>query len=268
MTVKERTRLIRNTTPNILEELFEMQNRICDLCEQPIQDIILAELEHSIPVSWFAKSDLSIKDAIKQANAPNNLRAAHYSCNGRKHDITRDEWFERGLNKTVGSPLIWSEGDLKIHQGRIIAKSRKGGKIGGKLGGPIGIRMMSREDHVRGGKNGRREDKVRAGLKAGKVSFEKKAGIHADGYDKSSGGRASAAVGHCARIAHLGGEKAVESGQILALARSGLGQHYRWHIKRNIFKPDCTFCVESKGTAYEGNHSLCIGHGNNGVDSR
>ena len=35
MTLKQRRAFIRKVTPDCLEELFEMQNRMCDLCEQP-----------------------------------------------------------------------------------------------------------------------------------------------------------------------------------------------------------------------------------------
>jgi hypothetical protein len=119
--IRERARLIRLTTPNILEELFEMSNRKCDLCGFFIQDLTLAELEHSTPVIHFARNlDLSIEDAIQQANHPSNLRVVHYGCNSSKGGrMTREEWFARGLDKKIGEPKIFTEDELLLFKFRL-----------------------------------------------------------------------------------------------------------------------------------------------------
>ncbi len=110
--VRQRSQFIRKRKPNLLEEHFEMQNRICDLCGHPIQDLILAVLDHSTPVIHFARGPLPTAEAARQANDPTNLRAVHFSCNGSKGDLSRREWFERGLNKKMGEPRIWTDGEL------------------------------------------------------------------------------------------------------------------------------------------------------------
>src|SRR5260370_23571720 len=107
--VRERSQRIRAATPNVLGELYEMQNRRCDLCGEPIQDLIVAALDHSTPVIIYARGPLSIEDAVAQANVPANLRAAHASCNSAKNGRTREEWFALGLDKKVGKPRVWTE---------------------------------------------------------------------------------------------------------------------------------------------------------------
>lgn len=125
-TIQQRARLIRSATPDILESLYEMQNRICDLCGHPIQDLMLAALDHSVPVIFFAKSDLPINDAIAQANDPQNLRSAHAVCNNTKRHRTREEWFALGLDKAVSQPRFYTEGELLELQFRLGA----GGRVG------------------------------------------------------------------------------------------------------------------------------------------
>jgi len=130
--IKERARLIRNATPNgdMLENLFEMQNRICDLCGHPIQDLICAALDHSTPVIRFARSDMPIAKAIRWCNDPKNLRVAHHSCNIAKLEFTREEWFAQGLNNR-GAPRFLTDGELLLFQFQLGA----GGRIGGRIGG-------------------------------------------------------------------------------------------------------------------------------------
>jgi hypothetical protein len=127
--VCERRRLIRNATPNILEELFEMQKRLCDLCEQPIQDLILAELDHSVPVAVFARGPLNIDEAVRLCKDPSNLRCAHALCNRVKHDMTREQWYAEGRDKTVGTPKVWTAAKLQELRFRLGAGGRVSGKI-------------------------------------------------------------------------------------------------------------------------------------------
>jgi hypothetical protein len=102
-TTEERAQRIRDTTPNILRKCFEAQGHLCDLCGQEICDVSEAELDHSTPVIWFARSPLSDEEAVRQANDLQNLRAAHASCNQSKKQRTRKEWFERNPNKCPGN---------------------------------------------------------------------------------------------------------------------------------------------------------------------
>jgi hypothetical protein len=84
MSVVQRTALIRLRTPDILKISLEEQRWLCDLCGHRIQDIILAALDHSIPVINFARGPLPIEQAVEVANAPSNLRAAHRAFNHAK----------------------------------------------------------------------------------------------------------------------------------------------------------------------------------------
>jgi hypothetical protein len=128
LTIQQRAKLIRAATPNgdTLENLFEMQNRICDLCGQPIQDLILAALDHSTPVIHFARSTMPIEDAIAQASDPKNLRCAHSSCNSAKNGLTRGEWFRRGLNVRE-APRFLTDGQLLELQFRLGVGGRTAG---------------------------------------------------------------------------------------------------------------------------------------------
>jgi hypothetical protein len=127
LTIKQRVKLIRAATPNgdTLLRLYEMSNQNCDLCPFPIQDLMLAALDHSTPVIFFARSPMPIEDAIAQANDPKNLRCAHALCNSTKKDLTREEWFSRGLDKTVGQPRSYTDVELLELQFRLGAGGRK-----------------------------------------------------------------------------------------------------------------------------------------------
>lgn len=128
MNIKNRIQLIRQTTPNCLEELFEMSNRICDLCGQPIQDLCLAALDHSIPVIRYARcTDVSIEDAIRECNDLSNLRPTHSSCNAAKFSMTRDEWFSKGLNLRK-EPKFLSPEEISVLKFRVGAGGRAGGR--------------------------------------------------------------------------------------------------------------------------------------------
>jgi len=183
MIVKQRASAIRKATPDVLKELFEMQNRRCDLCGHPIQDLICAALDHSIPVIWFARSAMPIEQAIAEANAPKNLRCAHTSCNHHKHDKTREEWFAQGLNNR-NRPRLLTADDLLTLQFRLGAGGRIGGRnnshenhvragrLGGHISGPVNGRKMAESGHLarissRGGTATEREDKRQAGRLSG-----------------------------------------------------------------------------------------------------
>jgi hypothetical protein len=68
--IEQRADAIRAATPDVLPRLFEMQNQICDLCEHPMQDLIVATLEHSVPVIVFARGPLPIAKAERQCTVP------------------------------------------------------------------------------------------------------------------------------------------------------------------------------------------------------
>ncbi len=124
--IRERIRLIRNATPDCLESLYEMQNRRCDLCEHPIQDLVCAALDHSTPIVVFARSYMSIEEAIRQCNDLKNLRAAHFSCNSAKNGLTREEWFAQGPNDRA-MPRLLTEGQLRKLCNQLKKSGRKGG---------------------------------------------------------------------------------------------------------------------------------------------
>src|SRR5260370_36033164 len=128
-TIATRVALIRAATPAVLPQLFEMQNGVCDLCGEPIQDLVIAALDHSTPVILFARGPLAINVAISQCNAPANLRAAHAFCNKAKNGLTREEWYARGLDKTVGTPQEWTTEEIESFRERLA----KGGRIGGPI---------------------------------------------------------------------------------------------------------------------------------------
>lgn len=215
-----RVALIRNTTPDILEALFEMQNRVCDLCGRPIQALILAALDHSTPVIHFARSDMPIADAMAQANASKNLRCAHSSCNSRKHNKTREEWFARGLNEN-DQPRLFTNDELQGLRVRMSERGRKGGRVSGRQNAKSGhcARIAAaggRRNHElhpeqsiaigrRNVENGHM-DRIRA-LPQTREAMRRTGRVLGLRF-----GSVMAESGHCARIAHLGGRANAERG--------------------------------------------------------
>lgn len=202
MTIKERARLIRRATPACLAELFEMQNRICDLCGQPIQDLRCAALDHSTPVIRFARSDMPLEEAIQRASSPKNLRCAHYSCNEAKNALTREEWFTRGMNNRE-YPVPLTEGQLVELRFRRGAGGRAAGPIVGRRNVDSGLlaRICSEGGRAAGPAAGRRavesgqlarvsskEARRRGGLITGRKNVESG---HLDRI-RNAGGRATA----------------------------------------------------------------------------
>lgn len=100
-----RCRVIRLRQPDILSEMFEAQNHICDLCRYIIDNLLAASLDHSTPVILFARGPLVIEEAARRANLLSNLRAVHATCNSCKHDMPRAKWFSTGRNKEVEKPI-------------------------------------------------------------------------------------------------------------------------------------------------------------------
>lgn len=223
LTVAARSKLIRAATPNCLEELFEMSNRMCDLCNYPIQDLIVAALDHSTPVIHFARDlSLPIEEAVRQANDLKNLRPAHKHCNHVKHEMTREEWFAKGVDKKVGKPKMFTDAELLELQFRFAAGSRASGRMNAEK--KIGVCGRSPEKMSEGGRKASREDKACAGriggAKSGPVngpaSQEKGIGIFAPGMK---------------RIAGL------------------ISTHNHWHIKRGLVSSTCSLCQQQKVAA-------------------
>jgi len=186
MTIKQKIQFVRNAQPHCLETLFEMQNRLCDLCGQEIQDLVCATIDHSIPIIRFLH--LPLAEAVIQANALTNLRCAHSECNATKGTLSREEWFARGLNNSV--PCTYTPAELAVFQAWTMRRQKSRAAAGGRAAGPI---------------NGRK-------------NVELQRGIFAPGYDKSTGGRIggrtnAAKVGFLSRIGKLGGAATVKNHQ-------------------------------------------------------
>jgi 5-methylcytosine-specific restriction endonuclease McrA len=98
---KFRNIVLRHTTPDTLPNLISEQKNLCDLCGEPMYGD--AVLEHSVPISVFARGPLALEKAVKKCHDPANIRAAHRECNGAKHAKTREEWFARGLNVSAAN---------------------------------------------------------------------------------------------------------------------------------------------------------------------
>jgi hypothetical protein len=268
--IQKRAAVIRKATPNILEELFEMQNRICDLCGEWIQNLVLAELDHSISVMKFAKGPLSTKKATIQANDPSNLRAAHAFCNSSKHDMTRDDWFARDMDKKVGKPRVWTQEEIEEFRKRMSEDGRaKGGYTQGQKNIETGhIQALGR---VQGPKNVANLDKVRTyenTSKGGDIQGQRNVETgRAQELGNKFGpvqGQKNIDNGHWEKIRSKGqeaaGRKNVETGWAQELGRiwgkinamlpqsiegQNKGRHTRWHTNRGIINSDCPLCKKA-----------------------
>lgn len=171
MTIAQRAKFIRLATPNCLEELFEMQNRICDLCGYPIQDLVLASLEHSTPVNYFARNfELDIIEAIQKANSLSNLRAVHSSCNSKKGNKTREEWFFEKKNRDINCPRFYTLSELEDLRNKLSDIGRIGGRIAAETGQIKTIKTY--ESSLKGARNQKIEDKARGGVTQGLKNIE------------------------------------------------------------------------------------------------
>jgi hypothetical protein len=206
--IRYRSKHLRRSVPNILEFCYESQNRICDLCNKPIQDLVLAALDHSVPLIQFARDiSLSLKEAVSSCNDPKNLRAAHSFCNNSKKDRTREEWFDKNLDKTVGTIKILSDEEIEDLRLRV----GKGGRIRFKKHGDA----FTTEARSRGGKTSGSNNVLNGHL----ASIRTKE-------NQSKGGRRNVESGQLASIRTLEasirggrtqGRIAVESGQLASI---------------------------------------------------
>jgi hypothetical protein len=254
LSIQQRAKTIRKATPNgqTLENLFEMQNRICDLCGHPIQDLICAALDHSTPIIYFARLNVPIAEAAAQANDLKNLRCAHASCNHAKWTRTREEWFARGLNER-DKPQLMTESELITFRLRLGAGGRNGKKTdrvkqGRRLRDQrVGWFSRTPEQHSRDSKKGglraaasaktrgtglfsmTREQHVQNGQKVGRQNVKLRRGF----WKLTKAERRDL------------GQRAVDSG-LLARNRAQMhplsGTHARWHVRRGIPNPDCVLC--------------------------
>lgn len=271
LTVKERGLRIHAVVPKVLKQLYEQQNHKCDLCPYPIQDLIVAEMDHSIPVLHFARLPIPLEDAIRQANDLSNLKAVHAFCNSSKHRKTRTEWFAKKLNTKVPKPKILTDGQLLELQFRLGAA----GRLCVEKGIGIGAPGMS--------------------AKGGRAAVEQKRGVHAPDYDRvvhqekvlatmGPGGLSERArkrartlgpeglaAANRKRARTLGperlseimrkgkatmgpeGRKATARKIVAAMKKNGtaaISNHSRWHVARGIFDAHCKPCCESRGMRY------------------
>lgn len=256
--ITKRSKLIRSKIPaGCLESLYEMQNRVCDLCEYPIQDLCFAELDHSIPTTYFARQATPIEEAIRLANHPNNLRAAHYTCNSRKKNLTREEWYARGLNNQE-SPRKATEEEIVVFKRRL----GSGGRIGGHIQGLRNIttghmeRMRSlpqtKEAQKRNGEKSRDSGRLeimrnlpqtKAAL--AKLAKSRKGTDHHKEFMTKLGheygviqGRKNRDSGHMSAVGKKWGKINIQKATLW-------GRHTRWHLNRKKYNPNCSLCASS-----------------------
>lgn len=204
MDLEQRIQAIRQGTPNCVKELFEIQNRICDLCGRPIQDLILAHLDHSIPVIKYAQAwDIALDDAVRECNSLENLRIVHSKCNLIKLDKTRDEWFEQGLDKLVEETRRLTTNELDA----LRYKLGEGGRIAGRKNVETGRLEYARKCISP-------ERKIGGGKKAGRLA--------------AMSGRMS--------------EMGKKGGSISGSRNSLIARHSYQHLRRNFYKFDCALC--------------------------
>ncbi len=254
LTVRERRELIRAAKPyrSSLENLFEMQNRICDLCGHPIENFICAVLEHSTPIIYFARLAIPLEEAIAQAHDPKNLRCAHASCNGAKRDMTREEWYRRGLNNR-DQPQPLTEGQLLELQFRL--------GEGGRRSKALGLGIFAPGMSAKGGHrvhelhpemavaNGRARGRSEAGRKHMAAVGRARAGV-VGGSPGTPEGRAKG--GRITGLKMKKEKRGIYAPGMAAIAGHLSGaNHARWHVARGLSNPTCARCnpIDPQGLA-------------------
>lgn len=233
MMVNDKTRAIRAATPKCLAELYAEQGSMCDLCGYPIQDEILAELDHSTPVIWFAESDLSVEEAVQLANSRSNLKAVHKSCNSAKGKHTREEWFQLGLNHR-DEPRQYLGEEIEALRARLSQAGYAAGKIGGHITG-LANKELKRGWFAPGTslKSALTMKKLGSGIfSPGTATAMGRLGGKIGG---SKGGPASAKIQqeHGTGIFSFG----------IASKAGKISNHLRWHTRRNSINSSCEFCA-------------------------
>lgn len=255
--IRKRARYIRSKTPDILASCFELQNYICDLCGQRIQDLVIAELDHSVPVYYFAVGRLSLEEAERQCNSRNNLRAVHDLCNVRKNTKTRTEWFAKSMDEVVGTAKILTEEEILFLKNRRIEVARKAGSAANKS--PENRNRLKRlatfGSRSKGGKIGSYMNKesgqaFRQGKVQGQVNKENghwdKIRVLGNKLDAEWGrkqGLKNVVSGHL-RCLDQGKKNALKPDYFKNLGR--MSGHSR-HVAKGIQKPECSLC-QNNGT--------------------
>ena len=213
----------------------EEQKHICDLCPWPIQDLALAHLDHGISVDYYARSPLSIQDAIQACNAMSNLSAVHATCSQIKGNMSRGHWYSEGWNKFMPEPRVYTDAELSGIVFKRAQVALKGGVAAGEKNKQNGTGFCDAAISAMGGaaivkKN--RENGTsffdptfasdcgkRGGKIGGKKNRQNRTGIFAPGM-ASRGTRVR--------------------NELYGVPRNG--NHVRWHLKRGEPNPDCELC--------------------------
>ncbi len=148
------------------------------------------------------------------------------------HKNVESGWIQR-LGRKQGRIIGPIQGRRNAENGHLQRISVKGGQAAVASGQVL--RAAALADRAKGGRSGGRKN-VESG--------------HIQELGRKYGGKFWTPETH-AKAGRIGGKINAESGQIQAVQLTS--NHIRWHVKRNVVNPTCSFCITSDGAEIRSN---------------
>jgi hypothetical protein len=228
--------LSQSRRDKLKDDRFNQQSGRCIICLYDLLgfDGSLSVLDHSTSIyNWAEQHHMPLEELAQYANAEYNLRLAHVECNIRKGAIELEEFHSRK-----------NAGEFELSSRRALEESRtyqeERNRLAGLAGRAAWDQMTPDERHqfaVKGGKarwaqwatrTPRQKEEQRKRMNANRTPEQKEAlRVLASGLYARKTPEQKAAQPRGWRV-------------------PGLGNHHKWHLNRNQFNPDCSFCRASE----------------------
>jgi 5-methylcytosine-specific restriction endonuclease McrA len=285
-TKRIRTALLR--CEQIRKIKWEQQHGVCLICRNQIEssDGLFCALGHATSVYIWAEQDIPIEEAIARANTEENLVALHVDCNSRQGALELEEFLERVSSVEITSAqerkLLAAEDIERLKHEDFKRRSMAANKAATTLGperlSAIAKRRQAnkspeqRSAEVRKGRENmgaerrsaasrKRLEKIGperlseiATRRQANKSFEERSAAMRKAKERMGPERRSAATTKAAktigpqRLSEIATRRQANLGPVRRSAAAKKAIHTRFHVRLNIFKPECEFCHVAEET--------------------